>query len=67
MLRGVISERSYPWAVEGRMQRDVTGQRVARLASGFRQAGTYALRWDGRDDAGRRHRGCIYTGLRRRL
>ena len=32
---------------------DVTGQRVARLASGLREAGTYALRWDGRDDAGR--------------
>ena len=33
---------------------DVTGQRVATLASGSRAAGTYALRWDGRDDAGRR-------------
>ena len=29
---------------------DVTGQRVVSLASGPRQAGTYALRWDGRDD-----------------
>jgi hypothetical protein len=29
---------------------DVTGQRVARLVSGSRAAGTYALRWDGRDD-----------------
>ena len=32
---------------------DVMGQRVVSLASGPRQAGTYALRWDGRDDAGR--------------
>ena len=32
---------------------DVTGQRGVSLASGPRQAGTYALRWDGRDDAGR--------------
>ena len=39
---------------------DVTGQRVARLASGLRQAGTYALRWDGRDDAGRRLASGVY-------
>ena len=29
---------------------DVSGQRVATLVSGSRAAGTYALRWDGRDD-----------------
>jgi hypothetical protein len=39
---------------------DVTGQRVATLASGLRQAGTYALRWDGRDDAGRRLASGVY-------
>ena len=31
----------------------LSGQRVATLASGWRQAGVYTLRWDGRDDAGR--------------
>ena len=39
---------------------DVTGQRVATLASGPRQAGTYALRWDGRDDAGRQMASGVY-------
>jgi hypothetical protein len=39
---------------------DVTGQRVARLASGLREAGTYALRWDGRDDAGRQMASGVY-------
>lgn len=32
---------------------DLAGQRVATLATGLRQAGSYHLRWDGRDDAGR--------------
>jgi hypothetical protein len=39
---------------------DVTGQRVISLASGPRQAGTYALRWDGRDDAGRQMASGVY-------
>ena len=39
---------------------DVTGQRVVTLASGPRQAGTYALRWDGRDDAGRQMASGVY-------
>ena len=39
---------------------DVTGQRVATLASGPRQAGTYALRWDGRDEAGRQMASGVY-------
>ena len=39
---------------------DVTGQRVASLASGLREAGTYAPRWDGRDDAGRRMASGVY-------
>ncbi len=39
---------------------DVTGQRVVSLASGPRQAGTYALRWDGRDDAGRQMASGVY-------
>ena len=32
---------------------DLTGQKVATLALGLREAGTYALRWDARDDDGR--------------
>ena len=32
---------------------NLTGQQVATLASGERRAGTYTLRWDGRDDDGR--------------
>ena len=39
---------------------DVTGQRVARLASGSCAAGTYALRWDGRDGAGRQMASGVY-------
>jgi len=31
---------------------NLAGQRVAVLAQGRREAGTYALRWDGRDDRG---------------
>jgi len=31
----------------------LTGQRVATLARGWRPAGTYTVRWDGRDDGGR--------------
>ena len=33
---------------------NAAGQPVASLIDGFRRAGTYRLRWDGRDDAGRR-------------
>lgn len=32
---------------------NLAGQRVAMLAHGVRAAGSYAVRWDGRDDAGR--------------
>ena len=32
---------------------NLAGQRVATLAVGLREAGSYSLRWDGRDDAGR--------------
>lgn len=32
---------------------DLAGQRVATLLHGLRQAGTYAVTWDGRDDQGR--------------
>lgn len=32
---------------------NMAGQRVAELASGFREMGSYTLRWDGTDDAGR--------------
>ena len=31
---------------------DLAGQKVATLAHGFRDAGAYSLRWDGRDDTG---------------
>ena len=39
---------------------DVTGQQVVSLASGPRQAGTFSLRWDGRDDAGRQVASGVY-------
>ena len=32
---------------------NLAGQRVATLADGVRAAGSYTLRWDGRDDDGR--------------
>ncbi|HJP31601.1 MAG TPA: FlgD immunoglobulin-like domain containing protein [Candidatus Latescibacteria bacterium] len=32
---------------------DLTGQRIRTLFSGTREAGAYALRWNGQDDAGR--------------
>ena len=41
--------------VVDRRQHDLhlVGQRVATLASGLREAGSYNLVWDGRDDSGR--------------
>ena len=39
---------------------DGTFEGIARLASGLREAGTYALRWDGRDDAGRQMASGVY-------
>jgi len=32
---------------------NLAGQRVAALVDGQREAGTYAVRWDGRDESGR--------------
>ena len=32
---------------------NLAGQRVMNLVQGPRNAGSYTLRWDGRDDAGR--------------
>ncbi len=32
---------------------NMAGQKVANLVEGVREAGSYAIRWDGRDDAGR--------------
>ncbi len=32
---------------------DLVGQKAATLAQGRREAGTYSLTWDGRDDDGR--------------
>lgn len=32
---------------------NLSGQQVATLAEGRREAGTHELRWDGRDDRGR--------------
>jgi len=39
---------------------DLTGQQVARLVSGVRQAGTHAVGWDGRDDVGRELASGVY-------
>jgi len=39
---------------------DVSGRLVRRLASGWLEAGPHALRWDGRDDAGRRGEPGVY-------
>jgi len=38
---------------------NLAGQRVAVLADGQREAGTYAVRWDGRDDSG----GALASGV----
>ena len=39
---------------------NLTGQEVVTLASGQREAGTYTLRWDGRDDGGRELASGVY-------
>ena len=39
---------------------NLTGQQVATLVSGKREAGTYTLRWDGRDDQGRNLASGVY-------
>jgi hypothetical protein len=39
---------------------DLAGQRVALLVSGIREAGTYAVSWDGRDDRGRELASGVY-------
>lgn len=31
---------------------DLAGQKVAVLEQGYREAGAYAIRWDGRDEHG---------------
>ena len=36
------------------------GQKVTSLARGHREAGTYSLRWDGRDDSGRKLASGVY-------
>ena len=38
---------------------DVAGQAVRVLDQGYREAGTYTLSWDGRDESGRR----VATGV----
>ena len=38
----------------------LTGQKVATLAHGLREAGAYTLRWDGRDDDGRKLASAVY-------
>jgi hypothetical protein len=42
---------------------DVHGRRIRSLASGSFPAGRHALRWDGRDDGGRRVGAGVYVGL----
>ena len=39
---------------------NLTGQRVAKLVEGVREAGTYTLHWDGRDDDGRQLASGVY-------
>ena len=39
---------------------DLAGQRVRMLVEGVRSAGTWPIRWDGRDDAGREVASGIY-------
>ncbi|MBT5145873.1 MAG: T9SS type A sorting domain-containing protein, partial [Gemmatimonadetes bacterium] len=39
---------------------NLMGQRVATLVSGSRDAGSYMLRWDGRDDTGRELASGVY-------
>ena len=39
---------------------NLAGQRVAKLADGMREAGVYAIRWDGRDDNGRELASGVY-------
>ena len=39
---------------------DLTGQKVATLAEGLRETGTYSLRWDGRDEDGRELASGVY-------
>ena len=39
---------------------NLVGQKVATLLEGVRQAGTYRMRWDGRDDDGRRLASGVY-------
>ena len=39
---------------------NLAGQKVATLAHGHREAGTYTLRWDGRDKSGRELASGVY-------
>ena len=39
---------------------NLTGQKVATLAHGLREAGTYTLRWDGQDNDGRELASGVY-------
>jgi len=39
---------------------NLTGQQVETLVQGMRNAGTYTLRWDGRDDDGRQLASGVY-------
>jgi len=39
---------------------NLAGQQVATLVEGVREAGTYTVRWDGRDDSGRELASGVY-------
>ena len=39
---------------------NLAGQRVTTLVSGMRKAGTYTIRWDGRDNDGRELASGVY-------
>ena len=56
-----VIEFALPAAVEIELTVfNLAGQRVATLAQGHRAAGSYILRWDGRDEQGRRLASGVY-------
>ncbi len=51
---GMVIRFSLPQADEVELKvYNLAGQKIATLAQGLRQAGSYAIHWDGRDEQGR--------------